>query len=253
MEKTLSNLTQNTSPFAAVENSLNGSKTSLNDEMETRKASDKAPSSVRNVSQTHQKNFWTWFFKVCEKEIQYFKGSYFFTLQGYASYSEAIIETWLTMRWLLDTCIVFSQFHFRTQLTSLHIVWTPYNFQLTLNRHIDYFTSSASKQSARLSTGLRTIKIFSFCRGFFLVFLYSINTDGSTPNCQSVKKIVFIRKHLKVFLGNLSSKFTKTFTYQNIKFTTPFSVPLFLNMKTLIWIAYTIGSERNSYPLEQYK
>ena len=40
------------------------------------------------------------------------------------------------------------KFKFKPELTSLHMVSTPYKFQLTPNRYVDRYISSVSKQLA---------------------------------------------------------------------------------------------------------
>ena len=85
LEKSLSDLTQNTTPSVAVENYLKGANALLKDEMETQEASDKPSSSVEIVSHTHQKNKLLNVILQSLQKIQNLKGPYIFTLQCYAS------------------------------------------------------------------------------------------------------------------------------------------------------------------------
>ena len=65
---------------------------------------------------------------------------------------------------------------------------------------------------------------------------------------QSVNKKHVSHETFRLFWDNLPIKFTKTFIFQNRKFTSPFSLHLFYNLKTAI----TNGFFRNYDPLKQY-
>ena len=83
---------------------------------------------------------------------------------------------------------------------------------------------------------------------FLRLSLFDFHTDDSNTNLQSVKKNVSLKIHTYVFGITFLSISQKNFIFENIKFTSPFSIPLFSKLKT----AKTIGSLRNYDPLKQY-
>ena len=78
---------------------------------------------------------------------------------------------------------------FKSQLTSINKLSTPFNFQLKPSCYIDQYISSASKQLAPYAYRTAKIQKKIFCaNGFSRLSVPNLQADDSNPNFQSVKK-----------------------------------------------------------------
>ena len=186
-QSSFSDISQNKNSITEIKNSLHGSQGSLNDAMESQRASSNAPSTATKDSQNPQKT------KTCESDSPKSQRNNYNILKEPAFLKSNVIppilNSWHKADLHRDNSVTsqFSSeiFQFEAQLTLLCVVLTPYKIQLKPNRYIDHSNSHASKKLAPYEHWIPNFqKFLSLEMNFLSPSDFDLNTGDSKTSSQ---------------------------------------------------------------------
>ena len=110
----------------------------------------------------------------------------------------------------LTTQLSTRKFLFKSRLTSLYMVSTPYKFQVNPNCCEDHYMSYVSKQLAPYESWTANIqKLFNLQTNFLRPYVFDLHADDSNPSFKSVNRKRFHCEKYQSFWDDLRPSFKK--------------------------------------------